>query len=413
MGLYFASVVTKHPSPPVWFRPLAILVVGNVLFGSGLFFHAFLYNFYLEALQWPASVMGYAAAALTAGGLASLLPAGWLTDRWGGRGVVIVAAAVTACGLVAGALVERPWAMYVAASLAGAGGGFWRVAVNPLLMRLSTDATRPRVFAWNVGLLILAGGGGVVLAGWLPGVLERTWDLSHLAAVRAALLAGALGTGLSATLFSLLPRLGRAGGPAGPARPGRPTPWVMLGAAVWVALWMVGPALVAPFFNIYFTRTYGLSVGVVGSGFGVAHLLWGAGVLLSGELAARIGVQRALAMTLMAFAPAMWGLSIGGGVLVVGTMYMFQGLVSPIANPLIDQALLARVEPAKQGLISSWRQIAADASAMVGAGLGGELIQAGGFTSLFAASGAIGLLGAVGLLYRLHRSPMAAVLAAE
>ena len=64
-------------------RTLGLLFGGNVLFAAGLFFHAFLYNFYLDAIGHSEAVMGYAAASLTAGGLAALLPAGKLVDKLG------------------------------------------------------------------------------------------------------------------------------------------------------------------------------------------------------------------------------------------------------------------------------------------------------------------------------------------
>ena len=38
--------------------PVALFFVANVLFGAGLFSHAFLYNFYLDELQLGESVMG-------------------------------------------------------------------------------------------------------------------------------------------------------------------------------------------------------------------------------------------------------------------------------------------------------------------------------------------------------------------
>ena len=54
--------------------PFVLFVAGNVLFATGLIIHAFLYNFYLEALGVSATVMGHAAAALTAGSLLTLIP---------------------------------------------------------------------------------------------------------------------------------------------------------------------------------------------------------------------------------------------------------------------------------------------------------------------------------------------------
>src|SRR2546422_8303140 len=58
--------------------PRSTLFPYTTLFRS--IFHAFLYNFYLDALHLSSEVMGYAAAALAGGGLVTLLPAGAL-DR--------------------------------------------------------------------------------------------------------------------------------------------------------------------------------------------------------------------------------------------------------------------------------------------------------------------------------------------
>ncbi|MGH7729973.1 MAG: MFS transporter, partial [Candidatus Eiseniibacteriota bacterium] len=146
-------------------RGLVLLIAGNVLFGTGLIVHAFLYNYYLEALGQPVEVMGHAAAALTGGGVLMLLPAGALADRLGYRVALVGAAAVLTVGLVLGAVVATPAAVYGAAVLAGAGSGIWRVAVGPILMHITEPRTRPRAFAWNVGLLVGWSGLGAALAG--------------------------------------------------------------------------------------------------------------------------------------------------------------------------------------------------------------------------------------------------------
>ena len=124
---------------------VAAVIGGNLLFGTGLIFHAFLYNFYLEGLHLSTEVMGHAAAALTAGGLVTLLPAGLLTDRAGPKASVTIAAAVLAAGLALGAAATTPLAAYAAAAVAGAGSGIWRVATPPILMGLTEPSTRARV----------------------------------------------------------------------------------------------------------------------------------------------------------------------------------------------------------------------------------------------------------------------------
>lgn len=383
--------------------PFVSLIVGNVLFATGLIFHAFLYNFYLEALGLSPQVMGHAAAALTGGGLAMLLPAGVFTDRVGGHVAITTAAVVLAAGLALGAWAASPLAIYGAAAVAGAGSGIWRVATPPILMGLTGPANRARAFAWNVGLLVAWGGIGTAAAGAASHWLEAGLGMARLPALRAALVLGAAGTATSLLLFRAVRASAappRAGGPP-PAAPERPRPdsgrW-MLPLVGLVAVWMLGPALAAPFFNIYFAREYGLSIERVGLLLAAANLGWALAVFGSGEVASRVGVRRLLVSSLLFFAPATWGLSFAGTLGLASALYFLQGLVAPVTNPLIDQWLLGQVPPARQGVVSSWRQVAADGSAMVGASLGGWLLAGGVFGSLFAVAGALGLVGALGLI---------------
>jgi MFS family permease len=394
-------------------RPIISFVAGNVLFATGLIFHAFLYNFYLGALQLSAVVMGHAAAALTGGGLVVLLPAGVLVDRAGPRAAVMVAAAVLALGLALGAVAATPLAVYGAAALAGVGSGIWRVAVGPILMALTEGRTRARAFAWNVGLLVGWGGVGTAIAGAGSHFLEARWGLERLAALRTALVLGAAGSAASALLFRVLrpaagsvPRALVVGGSQGASQPeGGPAaaPRRMLLLVGLVAVWMLGPALAAPFFNIFFARVHGLPIEHVGLIFGAGNVAWALAVLASGEVASRVGVRRVLVGSLLGFAPAMWGLSLAESVELAVALYYLQGLIGPVTNPLIDQWLLGQTPRERQGAVSSWRQVAADLSAMLGASLGGYLLGGVGgrgapFDQLFLVAGAIGLVGALGLI---------------
>jgi MFS family permease len=385
-------------------RAYVLLLGGNVLFGTGLFFHAFLYNFYLEALGFSESVMGHAAAALTAGGLASLIPAGWFADRVGPRAAVITAAVVATAGLALGAVVEGRATIFAAAAVAGGGGGIWRVAVPPFLMAITDPVSRPKVFAWNVGLLLASGGLGLAVAGSVPSWLEAAWQLERLQAVRAALLIGAAGSGLSVSLFASLAARRRANRERRQplSRSWLPPRGFLLLIAL-VGLWMMGPALLAPFFNIYFTRTFDLPIDRVGWIFALAHLVWAPLVFSSGSLAAKVGVQRLLSVTLLLFVPAVWSMAIVAAVGPAVALYVLQGAVSPITNPLIDQVLLQRAPVEKHGVVSSWRNMAADGSAMVGASLGGTVLAVRSFGWLFGLGGFVGLLGALGLIAGLGR----------
>ena len=393
-------------------RALGSLLGGNVLFGAGLFFHAFLYNFYLEAIGHPETVMGYAAASLTAGGLAALLPAGKLVDVLGPRLVLCIAVVLGALGLGVGAVVARPALIYGAAMAAGAGAGSWRVAQGPMIMGLTDAESRPRAFSWNVALLVGTGGVWILISASVPGWLETAFGFSSLSAIRAALLIGVVASVTSLLLFAVLPRSfeaeDRSGSEGHVARGGRPAaaplPSTIVILVVLVGVWMLAPALVTPFFNLYFNREWGVPVAQIGIIFAAAHVVTAFAIFGSAELVGRFGLKRTLAGWMLAFGPALVALAVVGSLGSAIVLYLIQGFVSPATNPLIDQILLEMAPENRRGMVSSWRNAATEGSGAGGAAIGGIVLQSGSFGLLFAGAGVAGLIGAGLLLLGLTRS---------
>src|SRR5688500_9116004 len=171
---------------------LALALTANMLFGAGLFAHGFLYNFYLADLGFGAVVMGTAAAAMTAGGVAALIPAGLLIDRWGIRPAYICAAVFASAGLLFGAIADTRFGILTSAVVAGAGGAAFRVVMGPLLLAVTDERTRARAFSWNVGLLVGSGAVWTLASGFLPGWIEATTGMSRVEGIRSALIAGAI-----------------------------------------------------------------------------------------------------------------------------------------------------------------------------------------------------------------------------
>ena len=377
---------------------LAPFFGANVLFGAVLFAHAFLYNFYLDALGFGEGAMGVAAASLTAGGLLALAPAGLALDRWGSRSVYLGAVALAATGLVLGAWAERPAAVFAAAAVAGLGTASWRVAMGPVLMESASPELRSRAFSWNVALLLASGAVWTALAGalsaWAGG------GVSSLGGIRATLLLGAAGTALAGGAFLLLPDQGReaaasrAGATPEGARGGLSLP---RGVAVLVAavfVWMLGAALVLPFFNLYFQRVHGLNVEEIGLIFAATQALTAVVVFGGGELAQRWGPRRAFGVWAALFPLALLALVLGPGAWLAVAFFAVQGLPSPATNPLLDEIVLDTAPPEQRGTASSWRNGATEASGLVGAGLGGILLERAGFGPLMTVAAVVAAVGA-------------------
>jgi predicted MFS family arabinose efflux permease len=328
-----------------------------------------------------------------------------------------VAAILAAAGLGAGAFARTPLPIYGAAFLAGAGTSTWRVATGPLLMRLTTERTRERAFSWNVALLLGFGAAWTAAAGAAPGWLEQALGLGPIGGLRAGLFFGALGTLLSLILFALLPASSDSrGAVAAPARLPAPAAragampedaglsLALLGLILVVAVWMAAGGLVIPFLNLYFMREHGWAVARIGLLFAAAQAVTALIVVASGDLAARFGARRMLLLWALPFAPLLWGLSVAGPTQLAIGLFLFQGFVPPATNPLIDQLLLERAPPGRQGAISTGRNAATEVAGLVGASGGGALLQATGFGALFGVAGAVALAGSLGLLLAFRRA---------
>jgi MFS family permease len=341
----------------------------------------------------------------------TLLPAGWLVDRVGARGGLLLAGVICAGGLAAGAVTTAPFAIYGAAGVAGAGGAFWRVTQAPTLIALAPVGQRSRLFSLNVALIIGAGAVGTAIAGATPGWIERTFAVDPLTALRMGLGLGAACTAVSLGLYVLLRLPATREDPTKASSAGSTTPEPpplapasharMLATVTLVGVWMLGPALVAAFFNLYFFKTFALPVDRIGVIFGLANGGWALAVLLSGEVATRRGLSRMVTAWLFLFGPSVLLPLAGSGAALA--LFFAQGLAQPAANPLIDQILMERSVPQRRGSVSSWRNVAADASAVAGASLGGWVLAHGSFATLFVIAGLVGVAAAVPLTTALRK----------
>jgi MFS family permease len=381
---------------------LIVFFTGNVCVAAGLFVHAFSFNFYLRELGFTASMMGHQVAAMTMGGLAGLLPAGVAIDRLGTRAALLGGVVVTTIGLAVAAVVRQPVAILAAGVVIGVGGATCRVSWGPAIMRLSTESNRSRLFTWNVAILIGSGAVWTALAGALPAQTNAAAAVWRLSGTQLVLLGGAAISALALPCYAALhlPSLG--------ARTARRLtlipriPREVRTIVPLIAAWMLATALILPFFNVFFADRFAMPVSWIGALFASAHV--GTAIVLIGaaELARRWGSQRMLAVWIVVYAPCLWGLAASTVLSVSVGLYVLQGLIAPVTNPLIDQLVLERVTPERHGVVAAWRNAAAEASGAVGASVGGWVLDATSFSALFGIAGVVAALAGAGLLVALR-----------
>ncbi len=347
--------------------------------------------------------MGHQVAAMTIGGLCALLPAGVIIDRVGLRAALLGGVVMTTVGLVFTAIMRSPTGIYVAAFGIGLGGATCRVAWGPAIMRLTTPASRPRAFTWNVAILIATGSVWTFLAAEMPS-WGRLAQSSGFSATQLVLLAGAAVTLAAVPCYGVL-RLPESAAPAvrftlsGLGLPQASTALVAL-----IAFWMLAAALVLPFFNVYFVDRFALPVSRVGAVFAVAQVVSAAVLLGAAELARRWGPKAMLVAWIVLSAPLLVWLSLTEVLSVAIGLYFVQGIIGPATNPLIDQVLLERAPRERHGIVAGWRNAAAEGAGAVGASGGGKLLDVGSFQLLFLTAGAVAAGSALLLRRSLVRS---------
>jgi len=158
-------------------------------------------------------------------------------------------------------------------------------------MELSTAQNRSRLFAWDVALLIASGAGATAVAGRFVPWIEAAVRLSHGAALSGAMLAGAVVTAASVALYATIGLPGVSIERAARSSASIPLPVVALVGAS--GLWLAALVLGAPFFNIYFTRTFALALPSVSAIFSGVTIATAVLVAVAGEVATRWGARRA------------------------------------------------------------------------------------------------------------------------
>jgi len=276
----------------------------------------------------------------------------------------MIAAVVLGAGLALGALATTPsWCTPQRQSPGPAAASGACHAAD--LDGTHGSSTRARAFAWNVGLLVAWVEWGRRSRASRPcgsNIAGASRTCPRCAGPHPRRRRSVASVVLFRALRAPVDRTAHcsAVAPAPPLRPRIDAPDAPLVGLVTV--WMLGPALAAPFFNIFFSRSTGFpsraseSCSPLSTARGRSPC-WRAGGGASPRRSP--GAQRGAALLRAGHVRTVggWDRRAGSGAL------LFPGVDRP-GNEPADRPMAARPDPARApGLVSSWRQAAADVSA--------------------------------------------------
>jgi MFS family permease len=367
---------------------------------------AVLFNLYLLRLGFDARYIGLLAGLGQLVWAAAALPAGLLTNRIGLRnsmeaGIFVFGSAL-ALVLLVELLPQAYWQAWLLGSqmLLNVGVAIITVNVPAYLMALTGERERKHAFGLFAALIPTAAFLGSLLAGMLPGFWARQLGVTLDAAAPYKL---ALWVGPILCWVAMVPLLradpGRvasqaSGGAANERAPIR----LLVFWGVMVFLAAIGEGAMRTFYNVFLDAQLGVPPATIGLVMGVGQLLPIAAALALPLLLTRWGTGNTLLVMMLASGAFLIPLALTGQLWVASGAYM--AVMAAIAclgtsRDLFGQELvIPRWRTSSQGVAMIGMSLGWAAAGVIG----GVLIEAAGFSTLFLA-GALAAFLAAGLLF--------------
>lgn len=386
-------------------RNARLLILAVFLDGMAVAFVQLFFNFFILARGYNLEFLGLANSLPAIAALTLGFPLGRFADRVGFRTSMLLGIAVSYAAFGAALFTSSPLVLLAAMALQGAGSTLFYLSVNPFLMKHSGSEERSLLFSINVGLQILAGAGGSLLAGQLPAGLMNLFKLAPGSAVsyQTVLLIGSVCGGLA--LVPLL--LTKSIPPQGISSPAKvlaeTDSWnpdekrLLLRLVIPNLLIGSGAALLIPYLNLFLRQRFSVPDSLLGGIFSLSAVFTGFATLLSPWLAGRLGSKiRAVVATqagsliflvILGFAPAFP---------VVGIAFFLRAGLMNMSIPLYSTFCMEKTVEGKRGVVSSLIQMALQGGWAIGPFISGFVQERWGFPPLFIATS---ILYAIAILW--------------
>ncbi len=352
-------------------------------------FNGLYFNLYLKGLGYGQDWIGLLAAVSSLVTVVSALPFGLVAGHFGYKRLLLFGMGLQAGSIVLPAALPAPGWLVVAAVLGGLGGAMGAVVGGPLLAELAEDRMRTQLFGFQAGTAVLAGMAGSALAGLLPGLFARLWQLppQEPPAYRAVIF-----TSFLLYLFSFLPLVGLRSGRAKTALSlrafrsyrGFARDLVLINGFIGL-----GAGLLIPFVNLFFRLRFSMPDPLLGVVFALNSLLIGLGNLASPLLGKRFGRIRVVVACQALSLPFifLWGYVPNLSLSVAG--YLVRTTLMNLAGPLFSVVVMEAVPAELRPSVSAVNLISWQGAWALGALVSGFIQVRFGFAPLFPATVAL------------------------
>lgn len=346
-------------------RNIRMFMLANVLIQIGMGVFSVMYNLYIKELGFPETLNGKIIAMTSLASAIMLVPAGFLSDRFGRKKIIMIGAAVAAGTLFYRSLMVSEQSLVYAAFFTGLFMALVQVSGIPFLAENSTASERMHLFSIHFSLMTLAGVVGSLGGGVLADLLHALGGLSVEDAIKYVLILGA-------TIFTLgllpLAKLNPVGTRAtsldnqDDKRTPEPSSFrknvkiiILFGFAN--LLIGTGSGLVIPYLNLYFSNRFDASNSYVGLILSLGSAMTAVAMLLGPALVKRVGKVKALVIFQLLSIPFLFITGYTNSLVIASIAFLMRQALMNAGNPIQSAIAMELVQDKYKGLANSVNQM--------------------------------------------------------
>ncbi|MDN7243160.1 MFS transporter [Planococcus sp. N028] len=346
-------------------KNIKLFMLANVLIQIGMGVFMVMYNLYIKELGMPETVNGQVISMTALASAIILIPAGFLSDRFGRKWIIIGGALLTAATLFyrSFAIAETP--LIYAAFFTGLFMAFVQVSGVPFLAENSKSAERVHLFSIYFALMTVANVIGSLLGGIVSDVFQAFLSMAAVEAIRWSLLFGAalFAMGLI-PLFRLnhnLPATEKkveAHIKIDPADMDLKKNLIVIFHFSFASLLIgIGSGLVVPYLNLYFSNRFDASNAYIGLILSLGSAMTAVAMLIGPVLVRKVGKVKALILFQLLSIPFLLLTAFTTSLLLASVGFLFRQALMNAANPIQSAVAMELVHDKYKGLSNSVNQM--------------------------------------------------------
>jgi MFS family permease len=309
----------------------------------------FLLSLYLNFLGFSKVELGTVIFLMSIFSVLPLLPAGYISDRFGRRRMIFIGIVIYLIGLAVLIRAEELVHFYIGSSIWGLGHSIYLPAFLGFLSEKTHEDRRKYLFGFQMFARMIASATVVLIVGFLPHALNQFLGFTVKDGYRTVYFIG-----LCFSCLQFIPLMLTKRDKGSIKKQERiksirnensvPLPKrTLLNLCIPMALLGLGAGFVVPFFQVYFQWRFDISIQSIGMLFSLTQFLWAAAFLLMPSFAHRKGSVKSITMVHTAAIIALVAIPISPSFLFVSMAYVTRMVLMNSTWPIFQSYSLSQI----------------------------------------------------------------------